>query len=74
MYKENQKEIDNFSKKLREIRKKKGISQEKMANDLFIDQSGLSKIERGIDRMSFEKYKKIKEYLDNDGELNYEDI
>lgn len=49
--------------KLRNLRKLKGISQEKMAKILFTDPSNYSRKERGEVRIHEEEWKKIAELL-----------
>ena len=57
-------EDNKFIKIMKDQRIKKGISQEKMALDLDIDQSWLSKVELGKRTIKdSEIHQKIKDYL-----------
>ena len=52
-----------FGKNLRLIRKNKGFTQQNLANDLGIEISQISRIERGIINTSVTSVKKISEVL-----------
>jgi transcriptional regulator with XRE-family HTH domain len=51
---------------IRKRRKELGISQERLAFDLEIDQSGYSKLERGVNKPGAFVLRKILEYLKMD--------
>ncbi|NOH19474.1 helix-turn-helix domain-containing protein [Vibrio cyclitrophicus] len=54
----------NFGKKLREIRKLKGISQDKLALIAGIDRSYMGRIERGEVNITLEKVYELAEALE----------
>jgi transcriptional regulator with XRE-family HTH domain len=53
-----------FSKKLKEIRKKQGFSQDQLANAIGVHKSHVSRYERGLALPSIEVAQKIAETLD----------
>lgn len=55
-----------FGKKMREIRKNKGISQEKLAEMAGIDRSYMGNIERGEKNITLKKVYEICDALDID--------
>lgn len=58
------KELDLFASKIKDLRRKCNLSQEELAFRLDIDQSGLSKIERGVRKLrNIDLYGKIKSVL-----------
>jgi len=62
---ENTKEsVEKIMKKIREIRKEKGYSNEAMAMDLDISTSAYNKMERMEASISLERFIKIREILD----------
>jgi len=62
---ENTKEsVEKIIKKIREIRKEKGYSNEAMAMDLDISTSAYNKMERMEASISLERFIKIREILD----------
>jgi transcriptional regulator with XRE-family HTH domain len=60
---EENKFLITFGKNLRLIRKSKGFTQENLANDMGIEISQISRIERGIINTSITTVKKISEVL-----------
>ncbi|AZL84314.1 XRE family transcriptional regulator [Aliivibrio salmonicida] len=56
----------NFGKKLREIRKVKGVSQDKLALIADIDRSYVGRIERGEVNITLEKVYKLADALECD--------
>ena len=55
--------MESFAKKIIELRKLKGISQEEMACDLQISQSTVSNYESGVTNPDTEILKKIADYF-----------
>lgn len=51
---------------IREIRKKRGVTQEKIADVLKCDPSNYSKIETGVQKLTVEDLEKIADYLEED--------
>lgn len=51
---------------IREIRKKRGISQEEIAEVLECDPSNYSKIENGIQKLTVEALEKIADFMNED--------
>lgn len=56
----------NFGKNLRRIRLAKGFTQEKLANELSIEISQISRIERGLINTSISTLFSISKILDTD--------
>ncbi len=56
--------LKKFGNNLRNIRKKKGMTQEQLANDLGIEISQISRIERGILNTSINNVFNISKVLD----------
>ena len=70
--------MELFGKKLSELRKQKGLSQEQLAYDLNISQSSISNYESGSSNPDLEIAKRISEYfhvpvsyLFSDDKLNF---
>ena len=55
--------MEDFGKKLADLRKQRGISQEQLATDLNISQSSISNYESGITKPDTEILKKICDYF-----------
>jgi len=55
--------METFGKKLSELRKTKGLSQEQLAIDLNISQSSISNYESGITKPDTDILQKIAEYF-----------
>ena len=55
--------MENFGKKLVELRKQKGLSQEQLAMDLNISQSSISNYESGATKPDTDVLQKIAEYF-----------
>jgi len=55
--------MESFGKKLTELRKQKGISQEELACDLKISQSSISNYESGSTNPDSEILKRISDYF-----------
>ena len=55
--------MEDFGKKLADLRKQKGISQEQLASDLNISQSSISNYESGLTKPDTEILKKICDYF-----------
>jgi transcriptional regulator with XRE-family HTH domain len=62
--------VERVIKKIRELRKTKGLSHENMSNELDISPSAYNKLERGETTLSLERLLKISEIL----EINIGDI
>lgn len=60
----DEKYIKNFGKNLRDIRRKKNITQEKLAFSIGIEISQISRIERGVVNTSISTAKAISNALD----------
>lgn len=56
--------MDKFSSRICEIRTKKGVTQYKLAQDLNVNRSSVSKWESGERKPSFEMMLKIAAYFD----------
>ncbi|MCH5171684.1 MAG: helix-turn-helix domain-containing protein [Erysipelotrichales bacterium] len=54
----------DFSEKLKELRKQKGITQEELAKNIFISRSVIAKYESGVSIPTKENAKKIAEFFD----------
>ena len=57
--------IENLQSGIKTLRIQKGVSQEKMALDLDIDQSQLSKLERGQQKLSEKLAMRFADYFDD---------
>jgi len=55
--------METFAKKLSELRKQKGLSQEELATDLNISQSSVSNYESGVTKPDTDILQKIAEYF-----------
>lgn len=55
--------METFGKKLSELRKQKGLSQEQLATDLNISQSSISNYESGMTKPDTDILQKIAEYF-----------
>ena len=55
--------METFGKKLSELRKQKGLSQEQLATDLNISQSSISNYEAGSTKPDTDILQKIAEYF-----------
>jgi transcriptional regulator with XRE-family HTH domain len=55
-----------IGKRLQQLRKAKGLSQEKLAEKIEISVNSLSRIERGLTYMSFPNIEKLTKILDID--------
>lgn len=55
--------MDAFGKRLSELRKQKGLSQEQLAGDLNISQASISNYESGTTKPDTDILKKIAEYF-----------
>ena len=55
--------MENFGKKLAELRKQKGLSQDELATDLNISQSSVSNYEAGVTKPDTDILQKIAEYF-----------
>jgi len=55
--------METFGKKLSELRKQKGLSQEQLATDLNISQSSVSNYESGMTKPDTDILQKIAEYF-----------
>ena len=55
--------METFGKKLSELRKEKGLSQEQLATDLNISQSSISNYESGTTKPDTDILQKIAEYF-----------
>ena len=58
--------VEKILKKVREIRKTKGLSHENMAHELDMSSSAYNKLERGETVLSVERLFKLKQILDLD--------
>lgn len=64
----------NFGKSVQNLRKKKGLTQEDLAEEVGVDRSYMGFIERGEKNPTLDKVQKIADALDVDaGELFYFD-
>ena len=54
----------NFADKLKELRQEKGISQAKLAEDIFISRSAIAKWENGLGIPNEDSLKLLAEYFD----------
>ena len=55
-----------FCEKLQELRKNKGLTQEELAQGLYVSRTAVSKWESGRGYPSIESLKEIAKYLDGD--------
>jgi len=58
-YLKDEKFLKEFGERIREIRKKKNMTQETLANTINVDVSQISRLERGILNVSISLVKKI---------------
>ena len=56
----------NFAEKLKELRQEKGISQAKLAEDIFISRSAIAKWENGLGIPNEDSLKLLAEYFNID--------
>ena len=56
--------MESFGKKLSELRKQKGLSQEQLATDLNVSQSSISNYESGATKPDTDILQKIAEYFE----------
>lgn len=55
--------MEVFAKRLKELRKEKGLSQAKLAEVLFVDKSSIAKYETGKSTPSVDMLIKLAEYF-----------
>lgn len=63
-YLKDQKFLNKFGKNLRKLRKQKSMTQEKLAFEIGIEISQISRIERGVSNTSISTVKAIANALD----------
>lgn len=59
-------ELEVFRRQLKDLRKKLGLSQELFAIGVGMDQSYLSKLERGVNRLTAETYERINDFINSE--------